>query len=46
MKRIIHIKRSVKKVVRTLPGDALSGGKPRRVVITKTTTTSHRRIVR
>jgi len=46
MKRILQIKRSVKKMVRTLPGDESSGGKPRRVVITKTTTSSRRRIVR
>ena len=46
MKRILHIKRSVKKIVRTLPGDEASGGKPRRVVITRTTTSSHKRTVR
>ena len=46
MKKILQIKRSVKKMVRILPGDASSGGKPRRVVITKTTTSSRRRTVR
>ncbi len=46
MKKIIQIRRSVKKMVRTLPGDELSGGKPRRVVITRTTTSSRRRTVR
>jgi len=46
MKRILQTKRSVKRTVRTLPGNELSGGKPRRVVITKTTTSSRRRTVR
>ena len=38
MKRITQIKRSVRKFVRMIPGDARSGGKPRRVLITRTTT--------
>ena len=44
MKKVIHIKRSVRKIVRILPGDASSGGKPRRVVVTRTTTSTRRSV--
>jgi hypothetical protein len=46
MKRILHIKRTTKKWVRTLPGDDASGGRPRRVVVTKRVTTARRRTLR
>lgn len=46
VKKLISFRRSVKKVVRTLPGDAASGGKPRRVIVTKTKTSLSRRTVR
>jgi hypothetical protein len=45
MKKILRIKRSVKRVVRTLPGDASTGGRPRRVVITTTRTSKRRSVV-
>jgi len=44
MKKIIHIKRSVKRVVRILPGNELSGGRPRRVTITRRTTSTRRSV--
>jgi len=46
VKKIVQYRRTVKKSVRTIPGDAASGGKPRRLVITKVTTSSRRRTVR
>jgi hypothetical protein len=46
MKRIVQIKRSTRKYVRTLPGDETTGGRPRRVLVTKRTVTAKRRTVR
>ena len=46
MKRILQIKRTTKRSVRTLPGDELSGGRPRRVVVVKRRTVTRRRTVR
>lgn len=44
MKRIIRIKKSVKRVVRTIPAEATTDGRARRVIITKTTTSKRRSV--
>jgi len=44
MKKILQIKRTVKKIVRTTPGDAASGGRPHRLLIIKKTVSSRRSV--
>jgi len=44
MKKILQIKRTVKKIIRSIPGDAASGGRPRRVLLIKKTVTSRRSV--
>jgi len=44
MKKILQVKRTVKKIVRTIPGDAASGGRPRRLLIIKKTVSSRRSV--
>jgi hypothetical protein len=41
---VIQIKRSVKRTVRAIPGDAAAGVKPRRLIITRTKTSTRQTV--